>query len=155
TIDSCSARKLEPGLEAMYSKPRDLMTSTMKSEPAWSTVITSTLEGAGSASFARTGAVPECGGSDWRCACTVPLVAMNAAALPAAPFRKLRRSTGFFLGFAIVHRGVCSIHQRWLPLGRTIKSPARFEASVLLQMFRLPGEEWLPHNFRPYLCRDF
>src|ERR1041384_1944878 len=32
-IDSCRPRKLEPGLAATYSKPSDLSTSSMKSEP--------------------------------------------------------------------------------------------------------------------------
>src|SRR5687767_10004943 len=40
--DSCSDRKLDPGLAATYSKPSDLNTSTMKSDPGRSVVITST-----------------------------------------------------------------------------------------------------------------
>src|ERR1700730_14900597 len=50
----CRARKLEPGLAAMYSNPRDLMTSTMKSEPGRSVVKTSTWVETGSVSGART-----------------------------------------------------------------------------------------------------
>src|ERR671933_451754 len=38
-IDSCRLRKLEPGLAATYSRPSDLMTSTMKSEPGWSMTV--------------------------------------------------------------------------------------------------------------------
>src|ERR1700733_7730305 len=44
--DSCKLRKLDPGTAATYSKPRDLRTSTMKSEPGRSVVRTSTPEGA-------------------------------------------------------------------------------------------------------------
>jgi hypothetical protein len=33
-IDSCSPRKLDPGLAHTYSKPSALIVSTMKSEPA-------------------------------------------------------------------------------------------------------------------------
>ncbi len=38
-------RNADPGLEATYSKPRVLMTSTMKSEPGRSVVQTSTWGG--------------------------------------------------------------------------------------------------------------
>src|SRR5215472_143762 len=37
-MDSWKPRKLEPGFEQTYSIPRDLMTSTMKSEPLRSSV---------------------------------------------------------------------------------------------------------------------
>ena len=55
--------KLEPGLAAMYSKPRDLSTSSMKSEPGRSAVNTSTAAGAVVVSAASslaegTGALP-------------------------------------------------------------------------------------------------
>src|ERR1700686_1461595 len=40
--DSCNPRKLDPGLAARYSKPSDLITSTMKSDPGRSVVCTST-----------------------------------------------------------------------------------------------------------------
>src|SRR5688500_3624267 len=48
-------RKLDPGLEATYSKSSDLMTSTMKSPPGLSVVMTSPPSG-GSASRAAMGA---------------------------------------------------------------------------------------------------
>src|SRR5580704_13352352 len=47
-MDSCSARKLEPGLAQQYSMPSVLMTSTMKSAPGRS--LTSSSLGAGGAS---------------------------------------------------------------------------------------------------------
>src|SRR3974390_634349 len=104
-MDSCSARKLEPGLEQTYSKPSFLITSTMKSEPGRSAVSTSTVDG-GSTSLAATAAMGRVGLSYGSGACAVAcsVVAVSAAAPPAALFRKLRRSTatGDFAGdFAI------------------------------------------------------
>src|SRR6266576_3583479 len=105
--DSCSERKLEPGLAATYSKPSDLSTSTMKSEPGFSTVNTSPGE-TGSVSAANwaadgDGAVPRWGSAAARDTCcgscaprtgTGPTIAAApAAALAAAPFRKPRRLT--------------------------------------------------------------
>src|SRR6267143_487521 len=92
-IDSCKPRKLEPGLEAIYSRPRDLRTSTMKSDPDRSVVNTSTLEG--SSSFGIIGAV-----ADW------PGIACGAASVealatsPAAPAAALIPET------YIIHRSL-------------------------------------------------
>src|ERR1700682_3713466 len=80
--DSWSPRKLDPGLAAQYSIPRDLKTSVMKSEPGRALFVTST-------------AVPVYGFRAACCASAIGAVAAKPAA-PAAPFRKPRRSTGFF-----------------------------------------------------------
>src|SRR5215471_21574946 len=97
-IDSCSPRKLEPGFAQTYSKPSDLNTSTMKSDPLrWLSPRTWTSPG-GLASAAAVmigvvGAAVACAGAGWvDCASTVePTI---AAALASAPvFRKLRRCT--------------------------------------------------------------
>src|ERR1700734_1967817 len=44
-IDSCKLRNVFPGLAHRYSNPIVLITSTIKSEPGRSTVITSIFEG--------------------------------------------------------------------------------------------------------------
>src|SRR5689334_10828544 len=99
--DSCRPRKLEPGLAQMYSKPRDLRTSSIKSEPERSTVSVSTLEtGRGSVSFASTGVAAARRGSDC-CATAAPWPATSAAVPPTALLKKLRRPTDVFLVFAI------------------------------------------------------
>src|SRR5882672_1858410 len=83
--------------------PRDLITSTMKSEPVLSVVSTSTPEG--SSSFGIIGAVADCAGKD--CGAAIDeAVATNPAAPAAAPFKNLRRSTESF--FAI---GGCSLEE--------------------------------------------
>src|SRR6267378_1555539 len=109
-IDSCKPRKLEPGLEAIYSRPRDLRTSTMKSDPDRSIVKTSTLEG--SSSFGIIRAV-----ADWAgiaCgAASVEALATSPAAPAAAPFKNLRRSTESFFAMArMSFKKSC-----WLPRG--------------------------------------
>src|SRR2546423_290408 len=109
--DSCSERKLEPGLAATYSKPSDLSTSTMKSDPGFSTVSTSTAStpgetgpvSAANCAADGDGAVPRWGSTAARGPCcgscaprtgTGPTIAAApAAALAAAPFRKPRRLT--------------------------------------------------------------
>src|ERR1700676_5403101 len=96
-IDSCNARKLEPGLEAIYSMPSDLMTSTMKSEPVRSVVNTSMPDG--SSSLGIIGAVADCAGKDLGAA-IVEALATSPAAPTAAPFKNLRRSTESF--FAMI-----------------------------------------------------
>src|ERR1700730_3866604 len=96
-IDSCKPRKLEPGLEAIYSRPRDLRTSTMKSDPDRSVVSTSTLEG--SSSFGIIAAVPDLAGTA-RGAAIAEVLATSPAAPAAAPFKNLRRSTESFLAIA-------------------------------------------------------
>src|SRR5579871_205493 len=85
-IDSCSPRKLEPGLAAQYSIPRDLITSTMKSEPGRSLGVTSAAEVALAAA-----APPGC------CAKATELCASSAAAPAVAPVKNPRRPTGFLL----------------------------------------------------------
>src|SRR5215469_17125782 len=97
-IDSCSARKLEPGLAHTYSNPSDLRTSTIKSEPGWSAVSSSTPDG-GSVSFVTTGALPRRVGE---ASCAFPDCVLAATvAPPAALFRKLRRFRESLRGLAI------------------------------------------------------
>src|SRR5580704_14262532 len=76
-----------------------LRTSTMKSEPGWSAVSTSTL-GEGSRSWGITAAVAERAAS---CCCAGAgfEAATNAAAPPTVPFRKFRRPTEGFLSLAL------------------------------------------------------
>src|SRR5271154_5118714 len=100
-IDSCNPRKLDPGFAKRYSKPSDLITSTMKSEPVRSVVSTSKVDGvSASATGDIAGGGPArrtSGGS----ASAALGAATNAAAPAAALFRKLRRLTGFFGDFAM------------------------------------------------------
>src|SRR6266853_4164579 len=96
-IDSCKPRKLEPGLEAIYSSLRDLRTSTMKSDPDRSHVSTSTLEG--SSSFGIIGAVADWAGRDCGVA-IAEVLATKPAAPAAAPFKNLRRSMESFFAIA-------------------------------------------------------
>src|SRR3990172_9889306 len=91
--DSCSPRKLEPGLEQMYSMPSDLRMSTMKSDPVRSVVSTST-------SLDMDGSATDRGGSAC-CAFAAGAPAASAAAPPAAIFKKLRRSTEVFFDLAM------------------------------------------------------
>src|SRR5260370_40568208 len=102
--DSCRPRKLDPGLAATYSRPNDLMTSIMKSEPGRSVVCTSTIEGgafSAAISFAvGVGALARFG-SDC-CAWATVGVATSAAAPAAAPFKNPRRSTEDFLDLGMV-----------------------------------------------------
>src|SRR5882724_4900682 len=93
-IDSCRPRKDEPGFAATYSKPRDLMTSIMKSEPGRSTVYTPTLGGGGPVSDATW--LGEGVGATRRvsapCASMIGGLTTSAAAA-AAPFRNPLRPT--------------------------------------------------------------
>src|SRR5262245_56580969 len=88
TIDSCSPRKLEPGFAAMYSKSSDLNTSTMKSDPGFSTVRSAGVSGASgsvsadSAAAEGAGAFPREGGADATCA--TPAAGVTSVAAPAA-----------------------------------------------------------------------
>src|SRR5207249_11147611 len=86
-------RKIDTGLAAMYSKPRDLRTSTMKSEPGWSAVITCTDVETGSVSAAKAvadgTAAPRAASAC--CAFATGVFATRAAAPAAAAFRKPRR----------------------------------------------------------------
>ena len=92
-------------MAAMYSIPKDLMTSTMKSAPGWSSVKTSTSVETGSVSAANAladgkGAAPR----DGDCACCASaswaFVARVAAPI-AAPFKKPRRLKRFLLDFSM------------------------------------------------------
>src|SRR4026207_248048 len=82
-MDSCRLRKLDPGLDATYSMPVALMTSTMKSEPG-RLMILSLLGGFSLPSELVSAA----------CAGEFPAICvpMPAAADAAAPFRNARRS---------------------------------------------------------------
>src|SRR6476660_5778124 len=93
----------------MYSKPSDLKTSTMKSEPGFSTVRFAGVSGASgsvsadSAAAEGIGAFPRGGGVDATWASPdsgVTSAAAPAAALTAASFRNRRRSSTFFADFA-------------------------------------------------------
>src|SRR5215468_7081297 len=87
--DSWSARKLEPGFAQAYSMSSDRSTSTMKSDPQWSVVSTSTSGGGVlSARALCSGAVVRGGATDAAIPGegTAPRLAATAA-----PFRKLRR----------------------------------------------------------------
>src|SRR3972149_12008669 len=85
--DSGRPRKLEPGLDHRYSKCSDFRTSTIKSEPGRSVIIPAGVSetSAGSAG-GEAMAICVC------CAWAARAPATSAAALPAAIFRKLRRS---------------------------------------------------------------
>src|SRR5208337_54767 len=86
----------------MYSMPRVLMTSTMKSEPVRSAVSTSAGEGAptsASDDIAGGRVAPRSGAG---CFAGAIGGAANTAAPAAAFFRKARRLISLFLGFAMV-----------------------------------------------------
>src|SRR5437016_5434222 len=85
----------------MYSKPRLLMTSTMKSEPGLSIVLaSSTTTTAGvAAGRASTGALPFLTGGATSWASPAPGLVTARAALAAAVFKKFRRSTDLVFGF--------------------------------------------------------
>src|SRR4051812_35297983 len=88
-IDSCSPRKLWPGLAQMYSKPSDFRMSTMKSEPVRPCVSSSTRVpapscAAGTDALAGAGAV---------CALASTACDVSATAPVAACFKNSRRST--------------------------------------------------------------
>src|SRR5215470_19494474 len=89
------------GTPNMYSKPRLLITSTMKSEPGFSIVFaSSTTTAAGyAAGRARTGALALLTGGACSCAPADPGLVTARAALAAAVFKKFRRSTGFVFVF--------------------------------------------------------
>src|SRR5260370_35492163 len=85
-MDSCRPRKLDPGLEAQYSMPSDLMTSTMKSAPGrW-------LEDTSAVALVVSGLRAAC------CAMAIGGLPTSPAApaAAAAPLKKPRRSTGSF-----------------------------------------------------------
>src|SRR6266852_6474516 len=99
--DSCSPRKLEPGLEQMYSMLSDLMTSTMKSEPVRSAVRTSAPDGvpiSASGDIAGGGVAPRssAGGFAGKAG-----AAASAAAPAAALRRKSRRGMPLFFCFSM------------------------------------------------------
>src|SRR5258708_22930129 len=103
-IDSCSPRKLEPGLAEMYSKSRDLITSTMKSEPGRSVVSTSGLEDCGSTSFGTTGATADFAG----CLDKAPELTTRVPAAPEdAVFKNCRPSNFSSIIKSLSHRIYC------------------------------------------------
>src|SRR5579863_8490094 len=98
-------RKLDPGFAQTYSKPSDLITSTMKSDPVRSAVSTSATDGTSVSAAADIGGGTTRFGSAGRAA-TAAGPATNAAAPAAAPFRKFRRSTAGFESLAMsLHLG--------------------------------------------------
>ena len=87
----------------MYSKPRDFMTSSMKSEPGWSAVRTSVETGSVSAANALADGNAALPRAAWVCcAFTSGVFATRAAAPAAAPFRKPRRFKGLFFDFSMI-----------------------------------------------------
>src|SRR5262245_35945064 len=85
----------------MYSNPRLLMTSTMKSDPGRSTVFASSTTTAAGAAAGRasTGALAFLGAGAACCASAAPGFVTARAALAAAVFKKFRRSTDFVFVF--------------------------------------------------------
>src|SRR5438093_5557676 len=89
------------GTPNMYSNPRLLMTSTMKSDPGRSIVFaSSTTTAAGpAAGRASTGALAFLGGGGVCCASAAPGFVTARAAPAAAVFKKFRRSTDLVFVF--------------------------------------------------------
>src|SRR6266850_6329224 len=94
-IDSWRPRKLEPGLAATYSKPSDLRTSTMKSDPLrWLSPMTCTSPGPiASPAAVMIGVTPwageagEAGGADrdaWFACAVNSALELTIAAAPAS-----------------------------------------------------------------------
>src|SRR5262245_8957902 len=99
-IDSCNARKVDPGLAATYSMPSVLTTSSMKSDPGRSVVYTSVRGGGGLVSAAARAApgsgvtgLAACAAWPAWAGCATEGFATKAAAPAAAPFRNPRRLT--------------------------------------------------------------
>src|SRR5215831_70976 len=93
------------GTPNIYSKPRLLITSTMKSEPGRSIVLASSTAGSAAgaaAGRASIGADALPGGEVVCCAAAAPGFVTTRAALAAAPLRKLRRSTDFVFAFLLI-----------------------------------------------------
>src|SRR5262250_3353375 len=101
-IDSCRLRKLDPGLEAMYSMAVALMTSTIKSDPGLLMILSLGC----AASFVSPSVGALCAAA-FVAAIWVP---MTAAALTAAPFKKERRSIPCLLM-------ICLLIYSWTPMG--------------------------------------
>src|SRR5205809_3470967 len=89
------------GTPNMYSNPRLLMTSTMKSDPGRSIVFASSTTTAAGAAAGRasTGALAFLGAGGACCASAAPGFVTARAALAAAVFKKFRRSTDFVFVF--------------------------------------------------------
>src|SRR5712692_987689 len=105
-IDSCRPSKLEPGFAATYSKPRVLITSTMKSDAGCSTSRDRAPDAGGSVSaaiWAFDGAAGERAGASGGCGRATDGWVTSAAAPTAAPLRKPRRPTEPFVDSAIGH----------------------------------------------------
>src|ERR1700737_4836442 len=98
-MDSCRPRKLDPGLEAQYSMPSDLMTSTMKSAPGrW-------LEDTSAVALVVSGLRATC------CAMAIGGLPTSPAApaAAAAPRKKPRRSRGFFFDMHCLLKRGCVV----------------------------------------------
>src|SRR5579872_2594353 len=104
-MDSCRDSNVEPGLAARYSMLSDFRTSTMKSDPGCSMtgVAAGRTAPASRVTCAPEGAWAPRGADPASCALAGSGLAANAAAPAAAPFRKPRRPTEFFVDFAIPH----------------------------------------------------
>src|SRR2546429_7944701 len=100
-IDSWRPRKLEPGLAHTYSKPSDLITSTMKSDPERSMVKTSIFDGVPTSASGDIGGGAAAARGAGAADAPVTGFATSTAAPAAAPFRKSRRSTTVFFLFAM------------------------------------------------------
>src|SRR5437588_2895303 len=103
-MDSCNDMYVFAGTPNIYSKPRLLMTSTMKSEPGLSIVLASSTAIVAGAAAGRpsTGADPFLviwGACAISCAFPVAGLVTAIAALAAAVFRNLRRSSGLTFVF--------------------------------------------------------
>src|SRR6516165_4168577 len=98
-MDSCNARKVDPGLAATYSMPRDLITSSMKSDPGRSVVYTSARGGALVSAAVRrapgsgVAVAARASGCGAVCGSAAEGFATRAAAPAAAPFRNRRLFT--------------------------------------------------------------
>src|SRR5215470_10536349 len=110
-MDSCSARKVDPGFAAQYSMPSDLMTSSMKSDPGRSVVYTSARGGGLVSAAVRrapgngVAAAARACAAGAACGSAVEGLATSAAAPAAAPLRNPRRLSGVlspFLDLGIV-----------------------------------------------------
>src|SRR5512138_1858412 len=122
-IDSCRLRKLDPGLDAMYSMPVALMTSTMKSEPGRAI----TLSRLGGASLPLE--LDSAASAGLFAAICVPI---TAAAVAAAPFKNARRSK---LSLAMMHLPAsCQMKQRFPEFGVAAERSDRSRTRARLSM---------------------
>src|SRR6187431_1437447 len=138
-IDSCNPRNVEPGLAATYSKPSDLITSIMKSDPGRSVVYVAMRGGGGLVSAAAS--VPEgsgVAGGVGVCDCAIDTEgwATNAAAPAAAPLRKSRRSTEPFLAIRHSPRFSLTVLNNWSDYSTSFQGLRADISRLALQGFR-------------------